>query len=154
LHWQIVVAGCNPLLLILLAESASLLLLAPVPCLPAFGCLLQVGKHLNDAASLLPLRCVCREWREVATLGAVQATLDLEPRGPDNSISAKERFFVKCCPQLRKVTYHVSPWVSLAQVCGAGTVLVLFGTILFASLACSCADTAALLLQRSHLKLS
>lgn len=86
----------------------------------------QVGKHLGDVSHALPLRCVCKEWREVATLGAVEATLDLEPRLNSNSSSSsnsssaaashKEQLFFKHCPQLRKLTYHVSPWVSLAQV--------------------------------------
>lgn len=78
----------------------------------------QVGKHLEDVSQVLPLRCVCREWREVATLGAVEATLDLEPRlkDPSDSSTAKEQLFFKACPQLRKLTYHVSPWVPLAQV--------------------------------------
>lgn len=95
------------------ADSAPSLLL----CCP------QVGKHLGDVSNALPLRCVCKEWREVATLGAVEATLDLEPRlntpaGTNTSISSdeKEQRFFKACPQLRKLTYHMSPWVSLAQV--------------------------------------
>jgi hypothetical protein len=77
-----------------------------------------VGKHLGDVSNLLPLRCVCKEWCEVATLGSVEATLDLEPRlkEPSNSSSKKEQLFFKACPRLQKLTYHVSPWVSLAQV--------------------------------------
>jgi hypothetical protein len=65
---------------------------------------------------------VCREWREVATLGTVEATLDLEPRlkDPSDSSTAKEQLFFKACPQLRKLTYHVSPWVPLAQVSPQG----------------------------------
>ena len=83
--------------------------------------LLQVGKHLGDVSHALPLRCVCKEWREVATLGSVEAVLDLEPRLKQSAtdISAKEQLFFKHCRQLRKLTYHVSPWVSLAQVGGA-----------------------------------
>lgn len=109
----------NLLLLIQPADSACLLLSAccPVHAL-LFAAILQVGKHLGDVSNLLPLRCVCKEWREVSTLGAVEATLDLEPRlkEPSNSSSKKEQLFFKACPRLQKLTYHVSPWVSLAQV--------------------------------------
>jgi hypothetical protein len=65
---------------------------------------------------------VCKDWHQVATLGAVEAVLDLEPhlKGSRSSPSAKEQLFLERCPQLRKITYHVSPWVSLAQVCAFG----------------------------------
>jgi hypothetical protein len=70
---------------------------------------------------------VCKDWREIATLGSVEATLDLEPSIPPAPSSSskgatapssarQEQLFFKRCPQLRKLTYHVSPRVSLPQV--------------------------------------
>jgi hypothetical protein len=75
---------------------------------------------------------VCRDWRDIATLGSTEATLDLAPAGFGAAAaggsearkagsgtagsSQRARLFFQRCPQLRKLTYHVSPRVTLAQV--------------------------------------
>jgi hypothetical protein len=78
----------------------------------------QVGKHLGDVQNALPLRSVCKEWRETATLSATEADIDLSPDLFEDGASgkAKKQLFYRRCPRLRKLTYHVSPAVSLAKV--------------------------------------
>lgn len=78
---------------------------------------IEVGKHLGDVQNALPLRSVCKEWREIVTLGAAEASLDLKPCDGHTSTEAqaKDELFFKRCPQLRKLTYHVSPMISLSQ---------------------------------------
>lgn len=81
---------------------------------------LQVAKHLGDVQHALPLRIVCKEWRDTATLSSVEADVDLPPGDnpvPSNAVEAtKEELFFRRCPRLRKLTYHVSPAILLAHV--------------------------------------
>jgi hypothetical protein len=78
----------------------------------------QVGKHLGDVQNALPLRSVCKEWRETATLSATEAHIDLSPDLFENGAcgKAKKQLFYRRCPRLQKLTYHVSPAVSLVKV--------------------------------------
>lgn len=79
----------------------------------------QVGKHLG-LVNALPLRTVCREWRDTLTLTAVEAEIDLEPDAAEDAAAlARRQLFLKRCPRLRKLTCHVSPGVSLAKVTAA-----------------------------------
>uniref|UniRef100_A0A383VU83 F-box domain-containing protein n=1 Tax=Tetradesmus obliquus TaxID=3088 RepID=A0A383VU83_TETOB len=77
----------------------------------------EVGKHLGDVQNALPLRSVCKEWRDTATLSSTEADIDLSPGIFEDGASgnAKKQLFYRRCPRLRKLTYHVSPAVSLAK---------------------------------------
>eukprot|EP00882_Tetradesmus_deserticola_P001710 GHRQ01001839.1.p1 GENE.GHRQ01001839.1~~GHRQ01001839.1.p1 ORF type:complete len:641 (+),score=278.24 GHRQ01001839.1:440-2362(+) len=77
----------------------------------------EVGKHLGDVQNALPLRSVCKEWRDTATLSAAEADVDLSPDLFEVGAcgKAKKQLFYKRCPRLRKLTYHVSPAVPLAK---------------------------------------
>lgn len=78
---------------------------------------MQVGKHLGNVQNALPLRSVCRDWSELVTLTSLEADLDLEPDVAEHAASrARKDLFYKRCPRIRKLTYHVSPRVSLAKV--------------------------------------
>jgi hypothetical protein len=81
----------------------------------------QVGKHLGDVQNALPLRMVCTEWKDLVTLGAREADLDLEPDTRLEVLegaSAKRKHIFGRCPIIEKLTYHVAPGVSFDKVRG------------------------------------
>jgi len=76
----------------------------------------EVGKHLGDVQNALPLRMVCTQWRDLITLGAREADLDLEPDTRLQLLegaSVKRKHIFSRCPIIEKLTYHVSPGVTL-----------------------------------------
>jgi hypothetical protein len=84
----------------------------------------QVGKHVGDLQSALPLRAVCKDWAETVALGADAAELDLAPdsayeaqlTGLDGDDDARRARFFRRCPFVRTLTYHVSPGTTFTKV--------------------------------------
>ncbi len=79
----------------------------------------QVGKHLGDVQAALPLRSVCKDWADTVTMNSESARLDLHPEGGDDTntaiIKSKLNVF-KLCPNIKHLTYYVSPRVTSQQV--------------------------------------
>lgn len=104
-------------------HSTTLLAVGPSAAHPP--CLPQVGRHLS-LAQIVPLRAVCKDWRDTLTLATPSGELDLEPGSPtgtgqqqagaDTAASAKRASFYKLCPGLDALTYHVSPRVCASKV--------------------------------------
>ncbi len=77
----------------------------------------QVGKHLGDVQAALPLRSVCKDWSETVTMTSDAARFDLHPEA-DAATEAviKRPRVLKLCPNIRHLTYFVSPRVTQEQV--------------------------------------
>jgi hypothetical protein len=87
-----------------------------------------VGKHLREVQAALPLRSVCKDWSETVTMTSDTARFDLHPEGDgataEEACTAKRPVaassVLKLCPNIRHLTYYVSPRVSSEQVRAAG----------------------------------
>ncbi|KIZ03499.1 hypothetical protein MNEG_4461 [Monoraphidium neglectum] len=83
----------------------------------------EVGQHVGDLQSALPLRAVCKDWAETVALGADAAELDLAPdsayeaqlTGLDGDDDARRARFFRRCPFVRTLTYHVSPGTTFTK---------------------------------------
>lgn len=76
----------------------------------------EVGKHLEDVAVSLPLRAVCKDWKENISFNVSSADLDMAQSDAVEALKyVSEVDMFASCPLIGKLEYHVSPYVTSAE---------------------------------------